>query len=117
VIQETKYNGVGTESVAYSDLSTTATLSPFIYRSSNFSVQKLEPIIEIRPVLEEMFKVTGSGRRVALIPAPVPISTAPQAITEVVRQQAVEPLRPQRVIKKKSDESIQRLAKIAKYKL
>jgi len=121
-------------SVTYSEATTSAGSSPLCYKSANFSIEKLEPIIEIKPVMEEMFKVTGKGRRVtpflsdvppvvlpsvktevcsALMPTPVesPIITVPSIMTT----STVAPLTRQRV--RKNDESIQRLAKIAKYKL
>jgi hypothetical protein len=97
-------------SVAYSEMSTTAS-SPAVYRSSDFSVQRLDPIVEIRPVLEDMFKSSGTGRRVLLAKDDPGMHTTTGTCAVV----ALAP--PLRVTKKKGDESIQRLAKIAKYKL
>ena len=104
---ESKYDQLRQEkgsnhSVAYSDLSGTSTSagSPYCYR--DFSIEKFENI-NIKPVMEEMFKKPATRPRPV-----VPLAEVPVSVSSVTPHPQVK--------RTTSDPSIQRLAKIAKYR-
>ena len=111
---ETKYEQLrrdfgSSNSVAYSELSTSAG-SPLCY-NREFSIEKFEDV-NIKPQLEEMFKKPATRPRAVV---PLAAEILPSTQPAVVASQVSVPPRPT-VKRNPSDPSLQRLAKIAKYR-
>lgn len=103
-VLESKYDQLRRDALSC-DNSTTASGSPLCYREL-FSIEKSEQV-NIKPIMEEMFKRPTRSQRPV-----IPLAEVHGSTTVV----PVVPPQPVRNTVAKGDASIQRLAKIAKYR-